>query len=237
MADYPVVNPKSLIGRAYEILNRPRGGVTSDDEDISVRQIMRAIQTEYPAVLHDDLIDRLVNGIALDPQIGITYECQQLEDDVTDCGCGTQRCGIKRLKVPTFAEYGGRAVIFFFGVDAMAFTRVSNLQEAKVVATTKAYSSGRPAYWIEGEYIKVLLPAEYSEICQVYFVAIPDNPSHTPEDGCFDIWSEEFPILEYLWSRVKTKIMGGEIRDMVQSEGLKDTTNNAASGNYINVAK
>ena len=237
MADYPIVNPKSLIGRAYEILNRPRGGVTSDDEDISVRQIMRAIQTEYGAVLHDDLTERLVAGLALDPQMGVRYDCLELEDAKVGCGCGSQQCGIKQVKMPTMAQYAGKALIFSFGTDHIPFTRVHNLSEAKTIATTKAYAPGRPAYWIEGEYLKVLLPAEYSEICQVYLIGTPENPSETEVNACFDIWSEEYPITEYLWSRVKSKIMGGEINDMIKGEQFKDTTNNAASGNYINVAK
>ena len=236
MADFPQVKPKSLLGRAYEIINRPRGGETSDDEDISLRQIMRAIETEYAAVLKEDMDERLTNGLGINSQLGIPYDCLKLEDAKENCDCGTIKCGLKKVRIPTFAQYGGRPAIFFFGTEEVAFQYASNLQEARTIATAKPFKPAKPAYYISGSYAIVVLPSEYSEICVVSMTGIPQNPSDT-EAECFDIWSDEYPMLEYLWSKTKQRVMGGEIQDMIQGERFKDVTNNAMSSNQQLQAK
>lgn len=236
MADFPQVKPKSLLGRAYEIINRPRGGETTDDEDISLRQIMRAIETEYAATLKEDMDERLANGLGINSQLGIPYDCLKLEDAKESCDCGTIKCGLKKVKIPTFAQYGGRPAIFFFGTEEVTFQYASNLQEARTIATSKPFRPAKPAYYIAGSYAMVVLPSEYSEICIVSITGIPQNPSDTDAE-CFDIWSEEYPMLEYLWSKTKARVMGGEIQDMIQGERFKDVTNNAMSGNQQLQAK
>ena len=232
MANFPPVIPTSQIGRAYEIINEIRGGITTDDDDISVRQIMRAIDTEYASVLQEDLDRRQREGLEINRQLYQTYSCLELEDDNKNCGCGASICGIKKVAIPKFIQYGGKPAIGFFGTDqGLQFSYAVNISDARTKAAPQVYGSTRPSYYIEGDYAYVVLPPKIKSLCSVTISGIPEVPSSTTGENCFDIWSSEYPIAGYLWSEVKRRVMGKDGNALITSSQVRDNLNNANSGN------
>lgn len=223
MAEFVTPVPRSLIGRAYEIINQMSGGAPSDDSDISVRSIMRAIESAYSKVLHEDLRRRLFEGRAINSQMSIPYDCIPLEPAQSKCK-PSRGCEVKKVSIPNFAEYNGAPAIFFFGTDGISFTRASSETEAAQVIKPRRFAEVRPAYVVQNKQALVFLPPQYNEICSVSFSGIPEYP-YMKDPDCFDIWSEEYPILEYLWEDTKAMVMQMDAEPIIRTTPLKDEVN------------
>jgi len=220
--NFPVVHPKSLIGRAYEILNLQHGGAVSKDSQTSVRQIMRAIESAYAEVVNQDMKERVNTGLQINPQIGFEYNCVPLKEK--ESKCGISGCSIKTIDIPVMAEYAGMPAVFGVGTDGIQFKKVNSAQEAKSVTSAKKFSPGRPAYVVKSKSLDVYLSPSYNEVCQISWWGIPEKPSSESSD-CFDIWSEEYPMLEHLWERTKRIVLGVDSESILRTEQFRDKVN------------
>lgn len=220
--NFPSVHPKSLIGRAHEILNLQYGGALSKDNQTSVRQIMRAIESAYAEVLNQDMINRINSGIQINSQMGFEYNCVSLKEKSSKCG--VSGCSVKTVDIPVMAEYAGSPAIFGVGSDGVQFKKVYSAQEAKAATSTKRFSSGRPAYIVRSRSMDIYLGAMYNEICEISWWGIPEKPS-TESSDCFDIWSEEYPILEHLWEKTKRVVLGTDTESILRTEQYRDKIN------------
>ncbi len=230
MADYPEVSPKSLIGRATQVRDLLRAGVTTDDDNISLRLLMRVVESTYARVLQDDLDERVALGQPINPQLGFDYHCECLED-FEDCE-GVDFM-VKKVKIPQLAQFNGNPAIFFFGADGVSFVRVNSKREAKAAIKPKAFQETKPAFIVRNNEAVVYLPALYSEICFIDWSGIPQSPSQEQGD-CFDIWSEEYPILEYLWEKVVDRILNRDGNTLLKTEVFKDTINDSRGNVQVN---
>ena len=219
--NFPFVHPKSLIGRAYEILNLQHGGAVSKDNQTSVRQVMRAIESAYAEVLNQDMTNRINSGLQINSQMGFEYDCVHLKDKKGKCEISG--CSIKTVDIPIMAEYSGVPAIFGVGSDGIQFKRVSSAKEARSATQSKKFSPGRPAYIVRSRSLDIYLSPSYNEICEISW-CIPERPS-TESDDCFDIWSEEYPILEHLWEKTKRVVLGTDSESILRTDQFRDKIN------------
>ncbi len=229
---YPKVTENSLLGRAYQVIDTLSGGKSSDDNPISNRLMMRNIVTAYGQVLREDLMLRQDRGEEVNAQMYRDYTCQNMEL-VEDCnGCRQLGVTLKKVKIPKLAQFAGLPLIRFVGTSSLTFSVASSLNDALSMAKSVAFNPGRASYYLSGDYLFVALPGRLAMICSINYSIIPEDPSFS-STACFNIWAEDFPIDDYMWSVTFQRLITGNGNVLLSTMQGIDKINNGREGNEI----
>lgn len=228
--NFPQVKENSLLGRAYQLIDPLMGGKTTDDSPISVRLMMRNIVTMYGEVLREDFIFRQDRGETPSDQLFQDYTCENLEnvEDCDECGKGIV---VKRFKLPRLASFAGSPLIKWVGTSTTTFEKISSLREAVSLSKGKPFNPGRPGYWLSGDYAFVSLPERLALVSKINYSIVPQDPSSS--EACFNIWAEDFPIDNYIWSIVANRIKAGEGNIYLNTMQRIDVVNNGRPDNDV----
>lgn len=218
MIHFPEVTNRSKIGRAIEIISSFNGGKPSDDRDTRlIRLVMSSIDSVYAEVLKEDLQRKQILGEDINPQTYFSYSCEPIELAQSAC----EECSSSyRVKLPELAQYYGYPLITNVGTDVVKFTQARNKQEAITLIKGRPYMPSKPAYYILGDFMYVVLPPKYKKITRISFDVVTTTPSRTSDDVCFDIWSDEYPIMENLWNVVKDRVVQRLIEPNIRTRGV-----------------
>lgn len=218
MIHFPEVTSRSKIGRAIEIISSFNGGKPSDDRDTRlIRLVMSSIDAVYAEVLREDLQRRQLLGEDINPQTYFSYECEPIELSESTC----EECSSTyRVKLPELAQYYGYPLIANVGNSVVKFTQTRNKQEATTIIKGRPYMPPKPAYYILGGFMYILLPPKYRKLKTVSFDVVTTTPSKTVSDSCFDIWSDDYPVMENLWPMVKDRVVQRLIEPNIRTRGV-----------------
>lgn len=221
--NFPVVSPRSKIGRAYEILNTFNGNRPTDDRDVkSVRLVMSMMDSVYAEVLQEDISNRENIGQALDTQTYFSYRCVPIliGDQCESCEKNFY------VKIPTLAQYNGSPIMTNVYVGDIPSTPSKDRMSAKTISKGGLISKASPAHYIQGDKMYFILPGRMKLVSYVSFDLLPVNPSAvTVENSCFDIWSDNYPIIEYLWPKVRDRISQRLMNPLLQTARVETGVN------------
>jgi hypothetical protein len=203
---------------SYNILNIARGGLSSDDDRLNIRQIKFWIKYYRAIFIKKDVVE----GSVVDPQLIQDLGCLKLQEvDKADCPTNIWEENIKRVEIPKLIDLPARLAITWVGLIDKQTPIV--LAEPSVVYF-KRYQrftgDMRRAYFI-GKYIYVTDPFN-EDICEINLRGIFDNPteiSYTSQDGTEECWTDDrdYPIpLSYV-SMITSTIMERELQMTVAS--------------------
>lgn len=219
----------SLRGMSYEIRNILSGGLASDDSNYPLRLIDRVIRDEYMKASkdYDDLKES--KGERLDTQREVTYSClDMVENDDFKCKCTGKGGAFKKVTLPKFIQIKGTPFIRYFGNTDMDF----DFTPQPSIFEMNAYYGmiNRPSYFAVGNTAYVALPPDFALMCQVSVIGIPSDPFQT-SGPCFDIWSKEWNVTDYLRQIVKQRVLEFLGNPLSISSQTRDRKNNASPGN------
>lgn len=222
---------KSLRGMAIEIKNILSGGISSDDNTMSVRLIERSIKDKYAEVMkeEDELKER--KGEKLDAQRVIPFPCIDLiENNDFYCKCTGAGGKFKKAVLPKFIQNKGMPYISYLGTTDM----LSEFDIRKDIGDLNAKFGyiNKPSYFVAGNTAYVAIPEGWELVCQVTVLGIPVDPLAT-SGPCFDVWSQEWNIADHVRSVVKERtiqFLGNPLSVTTQS---RDIRNNAQAGNQF----
>jgi len=180
---------------AQGIMLMLRNGVVTDDtRQPSLRYLMKQIEY-YRAKAISDWSERH-KFEPLDPQLQSDLGCIPLvEVDMAECECVKWGCNVKKAVLPKFMFHNGRVMRSFVGL----IDKRTPIIVVANPATIKAKMSGRfsdpNAYYgyFIGQNFYVVTRADMSLLCFINARGWLETPSEEAA-GCFDIWSEDYPI-------------------------------------------
>jgi len=221
--NFPEVNQRSKIGRAYEILNTFNGLKQSDDRDTrALRLVMAMMDSVYAEVLQEDITRRENVGQSLDPQNYFPYRCVPIL-----VGDSCESCDKEfYVNIPNLAQYNGSPIISNVYVGDLPSAPAKDRLSARVMANG-GIGKESPSHYVQGGKIYFLLPGKFKMIKYVSFDIIPSNPSGTTvdKDDCFDIWSSEYPILDYLWPITRDRVSQRLMNPLIQTQNVESGVN------------
>lgn len=226
------VSDKSLYALAFEIKKElSGGGLTSDDNDFSIRHIEASIRHEWANLVkqEDELNER--KGIPPSADRVKSFSCLKLEDN-SDFSCKCTKYGgrFKKVTIPKMVNFKGTPVISFVGImeSGLKFIPV------KDILTMNATSGliKTPQYFHAGDSLYISLSKEYSLLCEIMVMGVPEDPTDEG-DMCFDIFSAEWDCPEYMKARIKANVMAGMGRNVLTTLPNYDFRNNANPTNQF----
>jgi hypothetical protein len=208
---------------AYNILNIARGGLSSDDDRLNIRQIklwIKYYRAYYvkSAMLKESLRDQTI----LDPQLVQDLGCLTLEEvDKANCPDGLWGTYIKRVEIPKLIDIPLDKSITFVGlIDKVTPIIMGNADVSYFKSHQRFTGNMRRAYFI-GKYLYVTDPFN-EDICKINVRGVFDDPtsvSTVDADGtvnCYDD-DQEYPIPLSLIPEITTAIMQRELQMTVQA--------------------
>lgn len=222
----------SLIAKAYEILNEIKAGRTSDDERIHIRMVIRAIRTAYAKILQDYLDEKDRNDEKPDESMYVTY-CVDMSAGDFDKITNTV---LRTARIPEPAFYGGRPAIKYVYTSEKETTiqKSTGKIDARTKAKGGAYSPKTPSYYFEAGRLNALFPKEFLPYKQnLHIVFMPKDPMETGTDECYDIWSNDFPINQALWAKVKEYVIRFDAQVMQNGLEAVDISNDSNFSNSL----
>lgn len=220
---------------SYNILNIARGGLSSDDDRLNIRQIKFWIKY-YRAyfVKQLSLKESLRDVAILDPQLVQDLGCLHLEEvDKADCPDALWGQNIKRVEVPKLIDIPLDKSITFVGlIDKITPIIIGNPNTSYFKSHQRFTGNMRRAYFI-GKYLYVTDPFN-EDICKVNVRGIFDDPtqvSYTDGDGDVQCYKddEEYPMPMSFIPEITTAIMQRELQMTIN--GTNDEINDSREPN------
>lgn len=220
---------------SYNILNIARGGLSSDDDRLNIRQIKFWIKY-YRAyfVKQLSLKESLRDVAILDPQLVQDLGCLHLEEvDKADCPDALWGQNIKRVEVPKLIDLPIEKSITFVGlIDKITPIIIGNPNTSYFKSHQRFTGNMRRAYFI-GKYLYVTDPFN-EDICKVNVRGIFDDPtqvSYTDGDGDVQCYKddEEYPMPMSFIPEITTAIMQRELQMTIN--GTNDEINDSREPN------
>lgn len=227
---YPAVSKNSLRALAFEIKSQISGGIVSDDSVYSIRLIESEIKHQAGLAQKEEDLANEILGILPNAQRVVTYPCIPLKDTKDfHCKCTNSGGKFKKAVLPAkLLQWRGQSYIKYLGNTDMdmPFTPMANIGDMNATeGMTK-----KPTYFLSGNAIYVSLPKDKSLMCEITVLGVPD--SSTDSNGlCFDVWSQEWTIPEYMKAIVKARVLQALVPTMVSSNQNRDLRNNSQDGN------
>lgn len=220
---------------AYNILNIARGGLSSDDDRLNIRQIKFWIKYYRSYFIKQDgLKQSLRDQILLDPQLVQDLGCLELEEiDKADCPEGFWGTYIKRVKIPKLVDLPNEKAINFVGLADKLTPIILVPADVAFFKGFQRFTGNMRRAFIIGEYIYVTDPFN-EDICRINFRGIFDDPtsvSYTSESGaihCYDD-DEEYPMPMSFIPEITTAIMQRELNMTIQA--VNDELNDSREQN------
>jgi hypothetical protein len=215
---------------SYNILNIARGGLSSDDDRLNIRQIKFWVRYYRAVFIKKNVIEEDL----IDPQLIQDLGCLELQDiDKADCPAALWGSNIKRVRVPKLIDLPQNLAITFVGlIDKVTPIIINDPDVAYFKAQQRFTGDMRRAYFI-GEYLYVTDPFN-EDICHINVRGIFDNPEdieYTQKDGSIECFGDDdnYPMpLSYV-SMITSAIMERELQMTVTS--TNDETNDSREPN------
>lgn len=222
----------SLRAMSTEVRNLLAGGKASDDFNISLRQIDRAIKDIYSDLIHQEDRQKQSIGEPLDTQRVVNFCIPLVDNDDFNCVCTQYSGKLKKAQLPKLVQWKGEPYIKFLGNSkrTMEFTPTTGIgqMDAYLLMVDK------PAYFVVGNTAYVALPKKYVLICDIGLQGIPVDPMVTSSDKiCFDIWSQEWNISDHMRNIVKKQALELFGNPLTTNKQNNDVRNNAQDGNQF----
>ena len=226
---FPVVHPRSKIGRAYEVIDSLSGGKSTDDTPFSVRQIIRSIESAYARAVREDVIYKQSSGETISEQLFTDIFCDKMElFHKDDCNCQSETCLARRVELPVLIQYKGSPLIKDVYVGDVQAKYAFSKESALSITKGRPFINPAPAYYLSGGFMYIQLPPKMARVCTVSYSAVMEV---LPSKGsCDDIWSE-YPMIDYLWDSVKNQIRSGDGNAVLNTLQISDKVNNGSSIN------
>lgn len=208
-------NSKSLAGIAIGTINVIRGGVTTDDSNTPpLRLVMWQVEYYRMKAISDWAEAHRFEP--LDPQLQSDLGCLPLETvDMAECECIKWGCNVKKVKLPKFIFHAGRVQIGFIGLidKRTRFVIAANPQAIKAMMESRFANPDAIYGYIIGQNLYVVTKADMTLLCYVNVRGWLERPSEEAA-GCFDIWSEDYPIdakfIPYITRSIMEEYLGVE---------------------------
>jgi len=225
---YPPVVPGSMRQLATEIRkDLYGGGPVTDDARLSIRQIEVLIKRIYDVIITEKDKSDFKGGRIPDQSRLVLFKCYPMTDtNEISCGCSKFSWGLKMVKLPKLYLWRGKPYITYFGSADMQtnWVRVNSLIELNTIWKLV----GIPAYFIKGNVAYVILPPQYALLCDVLFWGIPQDPTYTEDDLCFDVWANDWAVPPHIKELIKDAIIAKWGQTVLSTAGAADTTNNSS---------
>jgi hypothetical protein len=220
---------------SYNILNIARGGLSSDDDRLNIRQIKFWIKYYRAYYVKQLSLKQSLRDVAiLDPQLVQDLGCLKLEEvDKADCPDALWGQNIKRVEVPKLIDIPLDKSITFVGlIDKITPIIMGNPNTSYFKSRQRFTGNMRRAYFI-GKYLYVTDPFN-EDICHINVRGIFDDPtqvSYTDADGEVQCYrdDEEYPMPMSFIPEVNTAIMQRELQMTVN--GTNDEINDSREPN------
>ena len=219
---FPKTDPKSIIGRAYEILSSVRGGVISDDESVSIRLVIAMMSSAYAFVLSESLARSANTLESIDPTFYLPYRIKLHRDGGGKLG----RVAVKTSSMPVPAVSGGKPAIRQISGGDISFAYAPDRQIGVVMAEPRAFMGKKGAYWLDGSgNIRLSVPISMSGILYADVLMVPQDPF---DIGRVNPWEHHLNIPQKLWESIKRVVRGDEMVSYLKTMPMQDKTNDAA---------
>ncbi len=203
---------------SYNILNIARGGLSSDDDRLNIRQIKFWIRYHRALAIKEDVL----RGKGLDSQLIQDLGCLMLEAvDKANCPEVLWGCEVKRVAIPKLVDLPNNKGIIFVGlVDKVTPIILTPPNVAHFKTKQRFTGNMRRAYFI-GNYLYVTDPCN-EDIKHINVRGVFDNPKEvesTNTDGtkeCIDDDSN-YPMPESYVPVIVDNIMRRELNMAVRS--------------------
>lgn len=223
---FPITKPKSVVGRAYEVLSSMRGGTISDDESVSIPLVVAMMTSAYAFILSETLSKSANTLQSIDPTLYMPYRIRLIPEPTMG---KRGRVAVKRSTIPIPAVSGGKPAIRHIAGRDISFSHTSDRTVGVTMAEPRPFFGNRGAYWIDGTgSVYVSMPVSMSPMQYADVLMVPQNPF---EMGNVDIWQHEVNIPDRLWENVKRMVRGDEMASYIKTMPISDKTNDAAPVN------
>lgn len=229
---YPPVVEGSMRQLATEIRKDLQGGgQVSDDSRLSLRQIEVLIRRVYDEVV--TALDRrdFKEGKQPDPRRITKLGCYPLVDATSfSCGCTQFSWSAKEITLPRLYAWRGVPYISYLGFADMItpFVRVDSVG----LLNSHASLSAKPAFTIVSDKAYMVIPDRYALICDVVLFGIPEDPTKTESNLCFDVWAQDWAVSPAIKEQIRNIIIERWGKLVIETQGLQDVRNNGSDGNY-----
>jgi hypothetical protein len=215
---------------SYNILNIARGGLSSDDDRLNIRQIKFWIRYYRSIFIKKNVLESNIVDAQLIQDLG----CLKLQElDKADCPANLWDENIKRVEIPKLVDLPSNLAITFVGLIDKITPIILNPADVVYFKQHQRFTNDmRRAYFI-GKYLYVTDPFN-EDICEINVRGIFDNPeeiSYVGQDGIEVCWNDdqEYPIPLSYASIITSTIMERELQMTVQS--TNDETNDSRESN------
>jgi hypothetical protein len=228
---YPKVSSGSLRALAYEVKNQISGGIASDDSVFSIRLIESEIKHHLGLAQKEEDVANAILGIEPNVQRVQVFPCIPLKDNADFyCKCTKTGGKFKKAVIPKMMQWRGQSYIKYIGNTDMdvPFTPMTDMQE---INATDGMTI-KPSYFLSGNNVYVRLPSQYSLMCEITVMGIPDDA--TEANGlCFDVWNAAWNVPEYMKAIVKARVMQSLVPTLVNTNQNRDLRNNSQDSNQF----
>ena len=226
----PPISDTSMRAMSTEIRRELcAGGAVSDDTRLSLRHIEAEIKRETKVVIRLDDDANWVRGILPDNKRHRPLGCIPLRDTTDfDCNCIKQGGSFKKAVLPELYSFRGTRYISYLGSTDLStpFTKFSDI----FGMNAKSSYLDVPSYFLVDNAAYVYLPTQYSLLCDITVIGIPEDPAHT-DGNCFDVFNAKWPVEERLKSLIKERVMQRYGRNVLGTANQQDIRNNGQDGN------
>ena len=215
---------------AYNILNIARGGLSSDDDRLNIRQIKAWIKyyRSYAILNYSQA------GKEIDFQIVQDLGCVELTDvDKADCPSGLWGCNIKKAAIPKLVDLpNDRGLVWVGLVDKQTPIILTSPNTLYFKQHQRFTGDMRRAYFIGGN-IYVTDPFN-EDICYINVRGIFDDPQdvcYTTSDGTSTYIGDDddFPLPNYMIPFINENILQKELNMSIST--INDESNDARTPN------
>lgn len=221
---------------AYNILNIARGGLSSDDDRLNIRQIKFWIGYYRALAIKDSLTvkSRFIKPDGIDPQLVQDLGTLQLEEvDAADSESLNIGCTLKRVRIPKILDLpNDKGIVFIGSADKREPFLYS---DANVVAlkSHQRFTGKLRRCFIVDKYLYVT-EGFNEDLKYINVRAIFSDPmeiKYTQRDGSIESVTEdsEYPVSEHMIPFINTNIMTRELNMTIQA--VNDENNDSREPN------
>ena len=223
----------------YDIKNLMRGGIQSDDELISDRQIEFQINTLRAQFIRQDINKRR----SISDNIKQLIHCLEVEPvPASVCGLNTGELIMRsKLKVPNAIETSHSDLITAIGPTGILSVNFHMIPYNRAPwARTNKYTKQMTCAFLLDSFIYIVGP-EVELLEKVKVEGVWQDPrdigNYLKDDGTpsYDAEVEEYPISTSMLDLIKQQMIASNMQPFLQTPA--DTTNNSASDAQPNVRR
>lgn len=214
----------SLYGRATFIRNQLRGGIATDDDSYPLSMLMASIVSVSAELINAELAQRVSVGKDFDLDL-LVNDTLRLTVDAVDSDYPVVYLYSTR---PRTGQWFGNAAVKSLKPRksptewAWAYSELDAISKA----IGYQYYPARPAYWNDGDKIRLVLPITMGLVREVDILYIPEKLDTFVDGSARDIYEDPFPLPERLWETVWTTVFSRVGANLIRTTPNRDEVNN-----------